>query len=62
MVGIQKSTTAEDVLNLVCSRRQLDPRDHYVRVRLQGAPEGSYKYPNKQENIKKMVNSLNKFC
>lgn len=55
MVGIKKSTTAEDVLLLVCNRRQLNPQDHYVRVRLQGAPEGSYQYPNKGENIKKLV-------
>ena len=60
MVGIKKATTAEDVLLCVCNRRQLDPRDHYVRVRLQGAPEGSYQYPNKSENVKKLV-SISKY-
>ncbi|XP_053396919.1 protein still life, isoform SIF type 1-like isoform X1 [Mercenaria mercenaria] len=61
-VGIKKSTTAEDVLTYVCNRRQLNPRDHYVRVRLQGAPEGSYQYPNSTENIKKLKCELVEVC
>ncbi|XP_060603385.1 protein still life, isoform SIF type 1-like isoform X2 [Ruditapes philippinarum] len=61
-VGIKKSTNAEDVLTYVCNKRQLNPRDHYVRVRLQGAPEGSYQYPNRTENIKKLKCELVEVC
>ncbi|XP_052239037.1 protein still life, isoform SIF type 1-like isoform X5 [Dreissena polymorpha] len=61
-MGIKKSTTAEDVLLTVCSRRQLNPRDHYVRVRLQGAPEGSYQYPDRKENIRKLRCELVEVC
>ncbi|WAR08890.1 SIF1-like protein [Mya arenaria] len=61
-VGIKKTTTADDVLLAVCNRRQLNPRDHFVRVRLQGAPEGSYQYPDRTENIKKLRCEIVEVC
>ncbi|KAL4232685.1 T-lymphoma invasion and metastasis-inducing protein 1 [Mactra antiquata] len=61
-VGIKKATTAEDVLLSVCNKRQLNPRDNFVRVRLQGAPEGSFQYPNKHENIKKLKCEVIEVC
>ena len=54
-VGIKKTTTADDILQTVCSRRQLNPRDHYVRIKLPGTADGTYHFPEKNENIKKLV-------
>ena len=54
-LGISKRTTVTDILDYVCNKRQLDPRDHYVRVKLTGSAEGAYLYPGKTDSIRKMV-------
>ena len=54
-LGISKRTTVTDILEYTCNKRQLDPRDHYVRVKLQGSAVGVYLYPSKTDSIRKMV-------
>ena len=52
---VNKQTTIEKLLESVCSKRQLNPADHYVRLKLPNTPPGSYSIPEMQESIKKLV-------
>lgn len=61
-LGISKRTTVTDILEFVCNKRQLSPRDHYVRVKLQGTAEGAYVYPGKTDSIRKMKCEVVEVC
>ncbi|KAK3097345.1 hypothetical protein FSP39_008828 [Pinctada imbricata] len=54
LVGVDKRTTVQDLLESVCSKRQLNPCDHYVRIKLPNTPPGNYTIPDSQENIKRL--------
>ncbi|XP_033741186.1 protein still life, isoform SIF type 1-like isoform X2 [Pecten maximus] len=54
LVGVDKKTSVQHLLESVCSKRQLNPSDHYVRIKMPNAPQGNYYIPDMQDNIKKL--------
>ncbi|KAL3882118.1 hypothetical protein ACJMK2_028489, partial [Sinanodonta woodiana] len=59
-VRIHKITTVQDILEYVCNWRQLNPRDHYVRVKLPGVAD--FVYPDRNENVRKMKCEVVDIC
>ncbi|KAL5009978.1 hypothetical protein ScPMuIL_012283, partial [Solemya velum] len=54
LVGVDKRTTVQQLLESVCNKRQLNPEDHYVRVKLPDTPPGVYAVPDKNLTIKQI--------
>ncbi|XP_048240466.1 protein still life, isoform SIF type 1-like isoform X4 [Haliotis rufescens] len=54
LVGIDKRTTVRDLLESTCNKRQLNPRDHYVRIKPLGAPDNKFLIPDRHACIKSL--------
>ncbi|CAG5121636.1 unnamed protein product, partial [Candidula unifasciata] len=54
LIGVDKGTSVQDLLEITCSKRQLNPRDHYVRIKPFGSTDNTFIIPDKHENIKKL--------
>ena len=55
LIGVDRGTSVQDLLEMTCSKRQLNPRDHYVRIKPLGSTDNTFVIPDKHENIKKLV-------
>ncbi|XP_056015232.1 protein still life, isoforms C/SIF type 2-like isoform X5 [Ostrea edulis] len=54
LIKVDKRSTAQDLLESVCSQRQLDPLDHYVRITQADTPPNTYIVLDPKDNIKNM--------
>ncbi|XP_055889576.1 protein still life, isoform SIF type 1-like isoform X3 [Biomphalaria glabrata] len=54
LIGVDRGTSVQDLLEITCSKRQLNPRDHYVRIKPLGSTDNTFLIPDKHENIKKL--------
>ena len=45
VVGISEKMTVAEVLEMACNKRQLNPTDHFIRIKMPGSE--SYKIPEK---------------
>uniref|UniRef100_A0A8W8JLZ7 T-lymphoma invasion and metastasis-inducing protein 2 n=1 Tax=Magallana gigas TaxID=29159 RepID=A0A8W8JLZ7_MAGGI len=54
LVKVNKQSTAQDLLESVCNKRQLDPLDHYVRITQSDTPPNTYIVLDPKDNIKNM--------
>lgn len=59
LVKVNKQSTAQDLLESVCHKRQLDPLDHYVRITQSDTPPNTYIVLDPKDNIKNMVGFIN---
>lgn len=59
LVKVNKQSTAQDLLESVCNKRQLDPLDHYVRITQSDTPPNTYIVLDPKDNIKNMVGFIN---
>lgn len=59
LIGVDRGTSVQDLLEITCSKRQLNPRDHYVRIKPLGSTDNTFVIPDRHENIKKLVSRLN---
>ena len=57
LVKVDQQSTAQDLLDSVCNKRQLDPLDHYVRITQSDTPPNTYIVLDPKDNIKSMVSS-----
>ncbi|CAL1547658.1 unnamed protein product [Lymnaea stagnalis] len=54
LIGVDRGTSVQDLLEITCNKRQLNPRDHYVRIKPLGSTDNTFVIPDKHENIKKL--------
>ncbi|CAG5118110.1 unnamed protein product, partial [Candidula unifasciata] len=54
LIGVDRGTSVQDLLEMTCSKRHLNPRDHYVRIKPLGSTDNTFVIPDKHENIKKL--------
>ncbi|XP_012937622.1 protein still life, isoform SIF type 1 isoform X2 [Aplysia californica] len=54
LIGVDRGTSVQDLLQMTCNKRQLNPRDHYVRIKPLGSTDNTFVIPDKHENIKKL--------
>lgn len=55
LIGVDKGTSVRDLLESTCSKRQLNPREHYVRIKPMGSTDDRFVIPDKHELVKKLV-------
>ncbi|XP_041354996.1 protein still life, isoforms C/SIF type 2-like isoform X2 [Gigantopelta aegis] len=54
LVGIDKRTTVQHLLETTCNKRQLNPRDHYVRIKPLGSMDDKFVIPEKHQLVKQL--------
>ena len=55
LVGIDKRTTVQHLLETTCNKRQLNPRDHYVRIKPLGSMDDKFVVPERHQLVKQLV-------
>ena len=56
MLGISDKMVVQEVLEASCNRRQLNPNDHFLRMKLPNNGD-SYKIPDKNAVLEHEVNT-----
>ncbi|PVD27952.1 hypothetical protein C0Q70_10528 [Pomacea canaliculata] len=54
LIGVDKGTSVRDLLEATCSKRQLNPRDHYVRIKPMGSTDDKFVIPDRHDLVKKL--------
>ncbi|XP_050393235.1 protein still life, isoform SIF type 1 isoform X3 [Patella vulgata] len=62
LVGVDKQTAVKDLLESVCNKRQLNPRDHYVRIKPVGSQDDRFIVPDRHESIKRLKYDAIEVC
>ncbi|ESO93240.1 hypothetical protein LOTGIDRAFT_232689 [Lottia gigantea] len=62
LVGVDKQTAVKDLLESVCNKRQLNPRDHYVRIKPVGSQDDRFIIPDRNESIKRLKYDAIEVC
>ncbi|XP_070190492.1 protein still life, isoform SIF type 1-like isoform X2 [Littorina saxatilis] len=52
LIGVDKGTTVRDLLESTCNKRQLNPREHYVRIKPMGSTDDKFVIPDKHAIVK----------
>ena len=54
MIGVHEKMTVQDVLEVACNKRQLNPNDHYIRFKMPGHLD-NFRVPDKTIFLEKEV-------
>ncbi|XP_076466563.1 protein still life, isoform SIF type 1-like isoform X2 [Babylonia areolata] len=54
LIGVDKGTSVRDLLESTCTKRQLNPRDHYVRIKPMGSTDDKFVIPDRHDIVKKL--------
>ncbi|KAL8579618.1 hypothetical protein ACOMHN_025571 [Nucella lapillus] len=54
LIGVDKGTSVRDLLESTCTKRQLNPRDHYVRIKPMGSNDDKFVIPDRHDIVKKL--------